>query len=305
MPTACLIIFTTAYCLLPTACLYASGAGSSAGVIMLETVGSRNFALGGAFTSVSGDAYSLFSNPAGLADVSKKQLSSYFVKGQNDDYRAALVYDQWLLTDMKSGLGFGVYNLNGGKMDINFVDGTSESVVSQSDYLAALGWGGYAAKNFMLGYAVKYLSTELVEQYKASALAFDAGFITKLGKVFSWGAAMQNYGTKINYNGTKEPLPFLFRSGVSADLRLGGHQSLLIAADGIYLVNERDTIFSGGLEYSIAKAVFLRGGYKVSGDVNSVTGGVGLKVADSVGLDWTAEMSDIATSNNVSLTIKF
>ena len=300
----CLLL--TAYCLLLTTnCLYASGTGTTAGVIMLDTVGSRNFALGGAFTSVSGDAYSMFANPAGLADISKKQLSSYFVQGQNDDYRAALVYDQWLLTDMKSGLGLGIYNLNGGKMDINFADGTSQNVISQSDYLVTLSWGGYTARNFMLGYTVKYLSTELVEKYKATALAFDTGFIAKLGDVFSWGAAMQNYGTKISYNGAKEPLPFLLRSGLSANLHSGRYQSFLIAADGIYLINERETILSGGLEYSIAKSLFLRGGYKVNGDVSSITGGVGINIADSVGLDWTAEMNDLATTNNVSLTIKF
>jgi len=222
--------------------LFASGAGTTVGVTMLETVGSRNSALGGAFTSISGDVYSIYSNPAGLADVSKRQLSSYFVKGQTDDYSAALIYSQWLLTNLKSGFAFGVYNLNGGKMDINYVDGTSETVISQSDFLAALSWGGYTAKNFMVGYTLKYLSTELVEEYKASAFALDAGFIAKIGKYFSWGAAMQNYGTKIKYNEIKESLPFLVKSGVSVNLPFGGSHYLLLAADGIYLDKEKDIL---------------------------------------------------------------
>jgi len=295
------LAFTIAYCLLPTACLYGSGAGTTAGVTMLSTVGSRNSAMGGAFTSISGDCYSLYSNPAGLAEISKRQLTSFFVKGQSDDYKASVIYAQRLLSDLKSGYGFGVYNLNGGKMDINYVDGTSESVVSQSDFLAVLGWGGYTARNFMLGYSLKYLSTELVGKYKASAFALDAGFIAKLSSNLSWGAAVQNYGTKLKYNEVKESLPFLAKSGISLNMPFG----MLVTADGVYLVEEQDTLFSGGVEYSIMRTVFLRGGYKKSGEVDSITGGVGLRFADTVAFDWATEMSDLSTDNNVSLTLKF
>jgi len=300
-----IFILLTSHFSLPTSCLYAAGAGATSGVTMLETVGSRNSALGGAFTSISGDIYSIYSNPAGLADISKRQLSSFFVKSPGNDSRIALVYGQWLLTDLKSGLALGVYNLNGGRMDINYVDGTSETVVSQSDYLAALSWGGYTAKNFMLGYTIKYLSTELVEEYNASAFAFDTGFIAKIGKNFSWGAAMQNYGTKIKYNEIKESLPFLVKSGISLNLPFGGSQSLLIAADGTYLIKEKDAFFKGGVEYSVAKTVFLRGGYKKFDDLIYITAGVGLNIADTLVLDWTTEMSDLATLNNASLTLKF
>lgn len=305
LPTACFLVLTTSYFLLPISCLYGAGAGSTIGVTMLETVGSRNSALGGAFTSISGDPYSAYSNPAGLADISKRQVSTFFVKGGFDDYKAALIYSQWLLTDLKSGLALGIFNVNGGKMDINYVDGTSNSVVSQSDFLAVLGWGGYTAKNFLVGYTIKYLSTELVEKYKTGGFAFDTGFIAKMGKRFSWGAALQNYGMKIKYNEVKEPLPFLVKSGISLNLPFGISHYFLITADGVYLINEEDLLYMGGIEYSISKKLFLRGGYRRYDKLDFITAGVGLNLSGSLSLDWTTELSDLATKNNVSLGMKF
>ncbi|MDO8733712.1 MAG: PorV/PorQ family protein, partial [Elusimicrobiota bacterium] len=282
------------------------GTGTTAGTTLLSAAGVRQRALGNCGAAVGGDIYSMFYNPALLADVSKKQLSTFFTTGLSDDYKASVVYGLPIPSRQKGGMAFGVFHLNGGEMEINYADGTSRNVVSESDYLLMLGWGGYWSKNASVGYNLKYLSTKLVEDYTASAIAFDAGIQLKSkNEKLKIGLSGQNYGTSLKYRSKAEPLPVLVRSGFSYIFSIAARHSLLAAIDGLYIIKEKDFYSSAGLEHSILDKYFLRGGIKIMPDRYDFTIGAGFKFYERYSLDWATELSELNNPHNVAFSVRF
>lgn len=298
-------VFTTYYLLLTTYCL-SKGTGTTAGTTMLSAVGVRQMALGNCGSAVGGDIYSMFYNPALLSDIPQKQLSTFFTTGLVDDYKASVVYGLPIQSSKKGGLAFGVFHLNGGEMEINYVNGTSKNVVSQSDELLMLGWGGNWSKNAAVGYNLKYLKTSLVEDYTASAIAFDMGLQVKsYNNRFRFGVSGQNYGTSLKYRSEAESLPVLVRGGFSYHLPLTTYRSLLLAIDGLYIIKETFFYYSSGLEYSIKNRYFLRGGIKIMPDRYDFTLGAGFKFYERYSLDWAMELSELNNPHNVAFSVKF
>ncbi|MFH0947907.1 MAG: PorV/PorQ family protein [Elusimicrobiota bacterium] len=303
--------------------VYASGTGTTTGTALLSAVGVRQMALGNSGTAVSGDVYSAFYNPALLSEISSDragQLSTFFTTGLSDDYKASIVYGVPLPSRPsggKSSLAVGILHLNGGEMEINYVDGTSKNVVAQSDFLVFLGWGGYSSRNVSVGYNFKYLSTKLVEEYSSSAIAFDMGMqIKSYNDRFIFGIAGQNYGTSLKYRNMEESLPFLIRSGFSYRLFATGEPTrprttyhlLLAVIDGFYIMKEKNVYSSAGLEYSIHNRYFLRGGLKIMPtklDRHNFTLGAGFRFYDRYSIDWATELSELNNPHNVAFTMRF
>ncbi|MEW6557962.1 MAG: PorV/PorQ family protein [Elusimicrobiota bacterium] len=289
-------------------CLYSKGTGTTAGVTLLSANGVRQTALGGSGTSLSGDVYAIFYNPALLPDIPQKQLASSFALGLTDDSQAAVLYG------LKK-FAVGIFYLNGGRIEINYVDGTSRNVVAQSDCLATLGWGGYSSKNVALGYNLKYLSSKLVESYASEAIAFDMGLQLKsTNNRFRFGLAAQNFGTSLKYRSQKESLPFLVRSGISYNFPIrfahprinsGATHSLLFIFDSFYLFKENNLYNSAGLEYSIFEKYFLRAGCRFLPDRNSFTIGLGVSFAEKFSLDWSTEFAELNIPHKIAFTVKF
>ncbi|MFA5779127.1 MAG: PorV/PorQ family protein [Elusimicrobiota bacterium] len=304
--TGKVIAFTCILHLVSCICLFGKGAGTTAGTTLLSAVGVRQMALGNCGSSLGGDIYSMFYNPALLADVSKKQLSTFFTTGLSNDYKASVVYGLPIPSSKKGGMAFGIFHLNGGEMEINYVNGTSKNVVSASDYLLMLGWGGYWSKNASVGYNLKYLSTKLVEDYTASAIAFDMGLqIKSYNDRFKFGVSGQNYGTSLKYRSKAESLPVLVRSGFSYIFSIAARHSLLAAIDGLYIIKEKNIYSSAGLEYSIYSKYLLRAGIKIMPDRYNFTLGAGFKFYERYSLDWATELSELNNPHNVSFSIKF
>ncbi|MDD5688321.1 MAG: PorV/PorQ family protein [Elusimicrobia bacterium] len=305
-PLLILLFLTMNYELFTLNYLYASAVGTTAGIIMMQPVGVRQMALGGCGTSLDEDIYTLYFNPAGLASISRKQISSFFTSGLSDDYKASVIYNQPLLTRKRSSIAFGVLHLNGGKIEINYIDGTSKSAVSQSDFMATIGWGWYLSEDFSMGYNIKCLSTRLVEEYNASAAALDTGMLLRSkNKRLHFGLSVQNYGTSIKYRSKGESLPFLVRSGLSYNLPISNNNSLLAVADSFDLIKEEGIYSSVGLEYSLYERYFLRGGLKILPDRNNYTLGLGFRFYDRFSVDFATELNSISNPYQVSFLMRF
>ncbi|MBI5574223.1 MAG: PorV/PorQ family protein [Elusimicrobia bacterium] len=263
-------------------------------------------AMGNCGSSLGGDIYSMFYNPALIADLEKKQLSTFFETGLSNDYKASVVYGLPIQSSKKVGMAFGISHLNGGEMEINYVDGTSRDVTSQSDFLSILGWGGYWSKNVSIGYNLKYLSTKLIEDYSSSAIAFDMGIQLKSkNEKLKIGLSGQNYGTSLKYRSETESLPFLVRSGISYHFPLPTSHFLLLTIDGFYIMKEKNVYSSAGLEYSISEKYFLRGGIKIMPERYEFTLGAGFRFSQKYSLDWATELSELNNPHNVSFSVKF
>ncbi|OGS45460.1 MAG: hypothetical protein A2539_10040 [Elusimicrobia bacterium RIFOXYD2_FULL_34_15] len=288
-------------------CLYAKGAGSNSGENILQSPGVRQMGIGGGGTAVSGDIYSIYQNPAGISIISEKQVSSVLENGLSNDYKASIVFGHGVSGQNKYGIAFAVSYFNGGPMEINYIDGTSKNVLSQSDFLAMLGWSMYTASNISMGYNIKYLSSQLIENYNSSAVAFDAGIIAEntTNKRLKLGLAAQNFGTSLKYRSKKETLPALIRGGLSYIIPIDTKSSLLTVIDGFYLIDESNFYKSLGAEYSMSDRFFLRGGLKILPDRRSFTFGMGLKLYEKYNIDLASEPNSINNIYKVSFTMKF
>jgi hypothetical protein len=285
----------------------AASAGRSSGVAVLRAVSPRQQALGGASVCLMGDVNCLYTNPAGLGTVSGRSMSSFASSGLSDDFIASFVYGRALPTDRQSSFATGVFHLNGGKLDITYTDGTSNSVTAESDVLAAVGWGGYLIKDFLLGYSAKYFYSSLASKYTASAVAADVGFIAQTSNNFRIGALLQNYGTELKFKEKKEPLPFAIKGGIALNFPLSPFRWLYFTVDTTYMMNEKYFALSSGVEYTLIRWVCLRAGYRIpqTGEKGFVTAGAGLRFGDGFSLDWATEDNPVNRPNNVSLAIKF
>jgi len=250
--------------------------------------------------------YAIYKNPAGLSGITKEQISTTYNKGFTDDYRASVVYGKALSSERRSGFAIGAFYLNGGKMEVNYVNGTSENLIAQSDFLFTAGWGGYTARNVSAGYAVKYFSTQLVEEYKTWAVAADAGLLLHTGKKLKIGITAQNFGTKLTYRTTAESLPSLVSGGFSVDVFSGDNHSFILAGEADYILREKDYIYSSGMELGIYRKLFLRGGYWFYNEESKVTFGCGLKLFNAICLDVSGSTNGMeADSYDVSFELKY
>ncbi len=81
--------------------------------------GARPISLGGGYTAVSGDAYSLFYNPAGLYDIAQQEVAVDYGRWSSDADPAGSDFNglyamPWRYKDQRVPIGFGVYGEGSG-----------------------------------------------------------------------------------------------------------------------------------------------------------------------------------------------
>src|SRR5579863_6526746 len=109
------------------------------------------------------------------------------------------------------------------------------------------------ARNFgsvHTGIALKYLNSTLIDQYKATAYAGDAGFQIPFGSRLVIGSAIQNIGTSMKYLDSGDPLPRIARIGASYVLIPTVHPTRLLL-DAPYYMNEKQLRPGMGLEVMV------------------------------------------------------
>src|SRR5262245_13379237 len=95
--------------------VFGEGAGSSAGISLLQPPGARSAALGEAFTSVNDDVTAMSFNPASLATLKNRSASYLYQRGIADDYFSQLMIG---MPREKDAWGLSIAYFNGGKMDL-------------------------------------------------------------------------------------------------------------------------------------------------------------------------------------------
>jgi len=234
--------------------------------------GTRDAALGQSTVSIIDGAESLFSNPAGMAEIS--------------NYDAQLSHIDWFI-DTKiysAAVGFKIRNINlgffssywdYGQVEVTrtsllsfnedyteFNPGLTGEVINPSAYFFGVSWASKLTHKFNFGISLKYVGENLVEA-KSSVFAFDGGLTYKTGyKSIKIGASLNNFGlsevkfldkkeffeVNENYdpavddpqdslitrivNGESFPIPQTFTFGVSAYL-MDSDQSLFLHNENI------------------------------------------------------------------------
>lgn len=275
-------------------------------------VGARPAALAGAFSTVPGDPYSVFWNPAGIG----------FIKGRGGEAFGG--YTKWI-ADIKYSYGGIAFNVNGvnafgfGLMTVDngTIQGTKinskakegfedTGTFKTKEYYASFAYARKVTDRFSIGGAMKVAHQDLgqanildafnkpqVISDKANKIAFDLGTYFNTGfRTVTLGVNVNNYARTVNYQGENFELPRRVAFAFSADLlTLTNHKNENQKLDFMMDV-EKPLDFSERLltavEYLYAApkspfGVALRAGYRFNHDTETYSVGAGLKFKTSGG----------------------
>ena len=268
--------------------------------------GARSLGMGSAYVSVANDASSLYWNPAGIVNVSRPEVQSFYTPWLVETqyyYNTAVVP-----LGPYGNLGFSFTAITMDEMIVRTVQDPEPSDYGQKFDAGNISMGiAYAKKltdRFSFGFQTKFIQ-ESIWQMNAQGFAVDIGtlFITK--RDLRIGMSVSNFGGKLGMEGNntlvdidvdeniygnndridgnlgtaKWPLPLMFRFGISREFTFASNMKCLFAVDAIH-PNNNPEYLNIGLEYSAMDMVFLRVGkshtfYELSFQENDQNIGIG------------------------------
>ena len=248
--------------------------------------GARSLGMGSAYVSVANDASSLYWNPAGIVNVSRPEVQSFYTPWLVETqyyYNTAVVP-----LGPYGNLGFSFTAITMDEMIVRTVQDPEPSDYGQKFDAGNISMGiAYAKKltdRFSFGFQTKFIQ-ESIWQMNAQGFAVDIGtlFITK--RDLRIGMSVSNFGGKLGMEGNntlvdidvdeniygnndridgnlgtaKWPLPLMFRFGISREFTFASNMKCLFAVDAIH-PNNNPEYLNIGLEYSAMDMVYLRVG---------------------------------------------
>ncbi|MBU0507899.1 PorV/PorQ family protein [bacterium] len=221
----------------------------------------RSSALAGSQIAVGGDVHSLFTNPAGLAEMRQPMGAVGFFKHVLDINSGNLAYARPVHA-IGSVVGLGVTYFDYGKFDRADEYGQKQGEFGASDFLVTASAARGLRANLSGGVSLKYLNST-IDSYGASAIAADLGILFRTG-YHDWdvGAGIYNLGFATSaFLEEKDDLPTTYRLGLSVPLE---HLPVRFSFSGDYM--EADDIRgAAGLEVSFSPNVQGRLGFNTIG----------------------------------------
>ncbi len=269
---------------------FSTGAiGTAGSEFLLLDIGARGIAMGGAYTAVTDDAYSLYWNPAGLAKVPRLSLGAMYSNYVADVNYQFLSYAQRL--DNASVIAAGLRYQDLGEITQTNISANSMGTFHPRNYVAEIGWGQSIydlSDNDMdinCGATGRWIHSDLVEH--ADGYGGDIGiqarfYTSRFG--YDLGAVVQNMGIGQKFEQVRDTLPLRVKLGgalrplpnliLSADVGLPIANAPYGAAGGEYTMEIQPTL----------KAM-LRAGYTTLdindlGPLNGMSLGGGLSMAN-------------------------
>jgi len=259
-------------------------------------VGSRYQGVGEASVAIVNDAYSMYWNPAGLANVDGSNITFTNVDWVTD---ISLNYVA-LATRVEDfgSLGFSAALLSMGDMEVTTVDepeGTGENF-SASSFALSAGYARFLTTRLSFGVSIKYIYEKIYRE-SAGGIGFDFGTQLRTGyKSLRLGMNISNLGPEMEFSGpdlnrTYETeggsassnidvdaydLPLTFRLGIAFDLLEQIDNRWTVSLEAKH-PNDNNQQASMGTEYSFQQKYFLRGGYKLNYEEQGLTLGGGLR----------------------------
>ncbi len=205
----------------------------SAVPFLLITPGARANGMGEAFVAIANDATATYWNPAGLAFLSKREISLMH-SNWLPQLASDLFFDYGSIVYPMEGLGtFGlaVTYLNLGTQVITGEDSPEPlGEFSSNEFAIAASFGSTLSKNLALGLSLKYIRSNLASvgagaekgDGRANAFAFDLGLLKQnlFMNGLSFGVNLTNMGPKVVYIDASQadPLPTNLRLGFAYKL---------------------------------------------------------------------------------------
>ena len=283
-----------------TASAEISRVGATGAQFLKIGVGSKYQGMGDAAVAVANDVYSMYWNPAGLVCVEYSQVSF-----TNVNYVLDIDLNHFALAKYFEDVGvFGVTAtmLSMDEQEITTFeeqDGTGD-FYSAASYTVGVSYARQLTDRFAFGATAKYVG-ERIHKENAHGFAFDFGTLLFTGfRSLRLGMSISNMGPKMQFSGpdlevsydplqgqgtnhaigaavktTSYDLPMTFRVGLAYDLKFGSRSLMILAAEVTH-PNDQSQQGSLGAQWGWDDKFFLRGGYKLNYDEQSLSLGGGL-----------------------------
>lgn len=283
----------------------AASAGSAGGEpfdFLSMDAGGRPVAMGGAYTALAQDSEALVYNPASL--------------GRTDRYETTFMHNQHLAGVTQEYVGFAsprgwgaqVNYLSFGRVartTVSSPDGTGGSF-GISDLAVGAGYGRELAPGLRAGAAGKILR-ETVDNISASGYAVDFGALWSVPgpeRTWTFGAALQNLGPSVRFQGASQHLPWTLRLGAGRELTALGNPSA-VAFDLLKERSESPSV-AFGAESWIAPAFAVRLGYSGRYDAGpGITAGFGWRRRE-FRFDYAiTPLGELGSAHRLSATVRW
>lgn len=263
--------------------------GTSGAEFLTMDVGARGIALGGAYTALTNDVYSLYWNPAGLTKIPRLSLGFQYTRYIEEISYQSLMWGQRI--NDNSVVAVGVRYQDFGDVTQTDINDRDVGQFRPRNYLAEIGWGqsvydlSDSEVDIDVGVAARYLHSDIFE--KANAFSSDIGLQSRFyrgTRFYDLAFVVQNLGRGTKYDQVRDSLPARFKMGGA----LSPVRNLTLSVDGILPFNNLPYA-AGGVEYVIdagqAAKLALRGGVntltKDSLETKSIMNlGMGVTVTD-------------------------
>jgi len=240
-------------------------------------------AMGDAHTAVTRDAFSTFTNPAGLvaATTNMATLSYHEWVGGLSTYHVASRFSM----GSRGALGIAVLATDSGDLEARDQPGEPTGTFGAQYISAGLGYGRQVGP-LRLGATVKYLRESIQDVY-ASGYAVDAGVQMDLAdRSIILGAALQNTGAMSRLEREATPLPQTLRAGMALYplqvLAMADNTRLLdvmVVGEISHLFPSNITRIHAGMAATVLEMLIVRAGYLSQDDLRNFTFGLGLDYA--------------------------
>lgn len=245
-------------CVAPGA--WAQTVGTTTADILKINDGIRPAAMGGAYTAMGDDLYSINYNPAGLSYIKASQIVVFHL-----DSLAGIQYEY-----LAFGTAWGSGNVLAANIIYRHMDPIDNQpgilgAVNADDLLGSLSYALKVGDNLRLGATAKILKSDLAS-FSSTAVALDLGaVIDRLPYGIKAGFAVQNLGTSMTFdtNAPSDSLPLFLRFGIGTHQVFEGNRDLNVGVE-VFKPSDQEIKLGIGAEFWLFPELFaVRGGYKI------------------------------------------
>ncbi|NOX88778.1 MAG: UPF0164 family protein [Calditrichaeota bacterium] len=276
-------------------------AGLSSNLFLRAELSPRASAMGGAYSALGNDIHAVFYNPAGLVLLKRAEVGFVHVQWF-EDIRMQNISLGFKI-DPKLAAAFSVSYL--GMPDIQGKDryGQKTEKLGVNSSIIQMNIAYKIHPSFYVGLGIKYFRDDLAG-FVASGMAFDLGFLMEtFVKGLSVAGVVRNFGSKIRYDQSSEPIPLTYRLG------LGYRLPVIHLRLGVEAVrsDDRDWYVSTGLEYSWKDFAFLRVGNPwMSGSGFQPSFGAGIRPTKDLSIDYTLfNHQNLGLTHRIGVNFRF
>ena len=266
-------------------------------------VGARAMGMGSAYVAIADDPTAVYWNPAGLAAVTKTQVTA--------------MHNEWIQDFRQEFVAVGA-KAGPGSMGVGFSGFYTDELERRDDTGVLLGHFGFndiaitgaygmrVAQGLDAGIALRYVR-EMIAGVDATALTGDLGARYGFSSSgVSLGAAIQNLGGDAKFESEEFPLPATYRVGAAFTRPISKWNGSGTLSAEYRKVKADDGRFHLGGELNYRRLLSLRAGAFFGYDDQDFSFGLGLK-KDWFGFDYALVplSSDLGTTHFISVTGTF